>query len=113
MKTAAFATLLFLSAVSSTSVSAHNYYYRSYNSNNVITGVVVGTAYGALLANARQSSVAHPYPRAVYAQPVAPYLAPTTAPYPYYSQPRACETVRVPVYDTGGRLIEYVQQCAN
>lgn len=110
MKTAAVALLLATTASFSTTADAHNYYQRGYN-NNLIAGAVIGTAIGTLLSNAIQPRTTNVYPQTVYVQPIAPVAVPVT-PY-YYVKPRACQTVRVPVFDQGGRLIEYVQQCAN
>jgi hypothetical protein len=84
---------------------ARNYYNHNHNNSNALTGLVVGTVIGTLLTNTLQPRSTYVYQQPVYVQPVVQY--------PYYSPPRACNTVRVPVYDAGGRLIEYVQQCAN
>jgi hypothetical protein len=92
---------------------ARNYYNHNHNHNhthnhnnsNALTGLVVGTVIGSLLTNTLQPRSTYVYQQPVYVQPVVPHL--------YYSPPRACNTVRVPVYDAGGRLIEYVQLCAN
>ena len=81
---------------------ARNYY--NHNHSNAITGLVVGTVIGSLLTNTLLPRTTYIYQQPVYVQPVVPRT--------YYSPPRACDTLRVPVYDTGGRLIEYVQQCA-
>ena len=105
MKTAAVALLLATTASFAATADARNHYQRGYNNNNLIAGAVIGTAIGTLLSNAIQPRATYVYPQPVYVQPVVPL--------PFYSQPRACNTVRVPVYDAGGRLIEYVQLCAN
>ena len=84
---------------------ARNYYNHNHNNSNALTGLVVGTVIGSLLTNTLQPRSTYVYQQPVYVQPVVQY--------PYYSPPRACNTVRVPVYDAGGRLIEYVQLCAN
>ena len=84
---------------------ARNYYNHNHNNSNALTGLVVGTVIGSLLTNTLQPRTTYIYQQPVYVQPVVPLS--------YYSPPRACNTVRVPVYDAGGRLIVYVQQCAN
>ena len=105
------AVVLAVAALSSTTTYAGNY-YGGYDNGRVITGAIVGTVVGTLLTRALQPSPTYVYTQPVYAQPYSPHIVPV-APYPYYKQPRACETVRIPVYDTGGRLIQYVQQCVN
>ena len=86
---------------------ARNYYNHNHNHNNsnALTGLVVGTVIGSLLTNMLQPRTTYVYQQPVYVQPAVPH--------PYYSPPSACNTVRVPVFDAGGRLIEYVQLCAN
>ena len=84
---------------------ARNYYNHNHNNSNALTGLVVGTVIGSLLTNTLQPRTTYVYQQPVYVQPVVPRT--------YYLPPRACNTVRVPVYDAGGRLIEYVQLCAN
>lgn len=108
MKTAAVVLLLATTASFSATADAHNYYQRG--NNNLIAGAVIGTAIGTLLSNANQPRATYLYPQPVYVLPIAPIAVPVT-PY-YYVQPSACQTVRIPVIDQGGRLIEYVQQCA-
>jgi hypothetical protein len=71
---------------------ARNYY--NHNNSNALTGLVVGTVIGSLLTNTLQPRSTYVYQLPVYVQPVVPR--------PYYSPPRACNTVRVPVYDAGG-----------
>lgn len=111
MKTAAVALLLATTASFAATADARNHYQRGYNNNNLIAGAVIGTAIGTLLSNAIQPRATYVYPQPVYVQPIAPIAVPVT-PY-YYVQPSACQTVRIPVFDQSGRLIEYVQQCAN
>ena len=82
---------------------ARNYY--NHNHSNAITGLVVGTVIGSLLTNTLQPRSTYVYQQPVYVQSIVPRS--------YYPPLRACVTVRVPVYDTGGRLVQYVQQCAN
>lgn len=111
MKTAAVAIFIAMTASFSATANAYHHYHRDYNSTDMIAGAVIGTAIGTLLSNAIQPRTTYVYQQPVYVQPISPVVAPAI---PYYlSHPRACQTVRVPVYDQGGRLIEYVQLCAN
>ena len=89
---------------------AQRHHHHSNSNNAAITGLVVGTVVGNLLSSALQPRY-YAYPQPVYVQPLAPIFVPTTP--VYQVQPSACQTIRVPVFDRGGRLVEYVQQCAN
>jgi len=111
MKSLTLAVVLAAAVLPTFSSKAHAY-YGGYNNGNVIAGAIVGTVVGTWLNNVLQPRITYVYSQPLYAQPAVPSVAPI-APYLYYPPPRACVTVRVPVYDTGGRLIEYVQQCAN
>ena len=82
----------------------NNNYNRSYNNNNgwnyaaaALGGAIVGGVVGAIINN-NQPQYA---PGLVY------------APQPVYVYPQACQTVRIPQYDQYGRLVQYVQMCAN
>lgn len=111
MKTAAVALLFATIASFATTANADNYYQRGYNNNNLLAGAVIGTAIGTLLSNTIQPRTTYVYPQLVYLQPNAPVVLPVM-PY-FYFQPRACKTKRVPVFYGGGRLIKYVQLCAD
>ena len=82
----------------------NGYYNRGYNNNNgwnyaaaALGGAIVGGVIGAAI-NSNQPQYA---PGPVY------------APQPVYVYPQACQTVRIPQYDQYGRLVQYVQMCAN
>jgi hypothetical protein len=82
----------------------YNGYNRGYNNNNgwnyaaaALGGAIVGGVIGAAI-NSNQPQYAP---------------APVYAPQPVYVYPRACQAVRVPQYDQYGRLVQYVQVCAN
>ena len=82
----------------------NNGYNRGYNNNNgwnyaaaALGGAIVGGVVGAII-NSNQPQYA---PGPVY------------APQPVYVYPQACQTVRIPQYDQYGRLVQYVQMCAN
>lgn len=82
----------------------NNGYNRGYNTNNgwnyaaaAVGGAIVGGVVGAII-NSNQPQYA---PGPVY------------APQPIYVAPRACQAVRIPEYDQYGRLVQYIQVCAN
>jgi len=82
----------------------YNGYNRGYSNANgwnyaaaALGGAIVGGVIGAAI-NSNQPQYA---PGPVY------------APQPVYAYPRACQTVRIPQYDQYGRLVQYVQMCAN
>jgi hypothetical protein len=82
----------------------NNGYNRGYNNNNgwnyaaaAVGGAIVGGVVGAII-NSNQPQYA---PGPVY------------APQTIYVAPRACQAVRIPEYDQYGRLVQYIQICAN
>ena len=82
----------------------YNGYNRGYSNANgwnyaaaALGGAIVGGVIGAAI-NSNQPQYA---PGPVY------------APQPVYVYPQACQTVRIPQYDQYGRLVQYVQMCAN
>ena len=82
----------------------YNGYNRGYSNANgwnyaaaALGGAIVGGVIGAVI-NSNQPQYA---PGPVY------------APQPVYVYPRACQAVRIPQYDQYGRLVQYVQVCAN
>jgi hypothetical protein len=82
----------------------YNGYNRSYNNNNgwnyaaaAVGGAIVGGVIGAVIGSNQPQ--------------YAP--GPVYAPQPVYVYPRACQAVRIPQYDQYGRLVQYVQVCAN
>ena len=82
----------------------NGYYNRGYNNNNgwnyaaaAVGGAIVGGIVGAVIGSNQPQ--------------YAP--GPVYAPQPVYVYPRACQAVRVPQYDQYGRLVQYVQVCAN
>jgi hypothetical protein len=82
----------------------YNGYNRGYSNANgwnyaaaALGGAIVGGVIGAAI-NSNQPQYAP---------------APVYAPQPVYVYPRACQAVRVPQYDQYGRLVQYVQVCAN
>ena len=93
----------------------------------MITGAIVS---GIMQSNANQN-VQQVYgqaygggyaPPPVYAQPPMAYAPPMAyGPPPGvvpvygggYYQPRACVTQRVPQYDAYGRVVQFIQMCAN
>ena len=82
----------------------NNGYNRGYNNNNgwnyaaaAVGGALIGGIVGAVINNNQPQ--------------YAP--APVYAPQPIYVAPRACQAVRVPEYDQYGRLVQYIQICAN
>ena len=97
--------------VASTTGCAQPGYYNGYNGYNrgysnangwnyaaaALGGAIVGGVIGAAI-NSNQPQYAP---------------APVYAPQPVYVYPRACQAVRVPQYDQYGRLVQYVQVCAN
>ena len=96
------AVALTASAVASAQPRYNNGYNRGYNNNNgwnyaaaAVGGAIVGGIVGAVI-NSNHSQYAP-----VYAQ------------QPIYVAPQACQTVRIPQYDQYGRLVQYVQMCAN
>lgn len=98
-------------------------YNRGYYNNNgwntaaaAAGGALVGALVGAALTPAPvyvppPVYVAPP----VYAPPPVSYQVPLASQVPpgYYVPGRACQTVRIPQYDQYGRLVQYVQTCAN
>jgi len=83
----------------------NNGYNRGYNNNNgwnyaaaAVGGAIVGGVIGAVIGSNNQPQSA---PGPVY------------APQPIYVAPRACQAVRIPEYDQYGRLVQYIQICAN
>jgi hypothetical protein len=82
----------------------NGYYNRGYNNNNgwnyaaaAVGGAIVGGIVGAVIGSNQPQ--------------YAP--SPVYAPQPVYIAPRACQAVRVPEYDQYGRLVQYIQICAN
>ena len=115
MKTTAAFAAFAASTMLAATVSAQTIYSPRYDSRAALQGAATGIAIAALLTNTRQYRVAHPYPYAqqvVYRTSVGTVVVPTL-PIVVSPQPRACNTARVPVFDGGGRLIEYVQVCAD
>jgi hypothetical protein len=85
--------------------NGYNGYNRGYNNNNgwnyaaaAVGGAIVGGVVGAIINSNNQPQYAP---------------APVYAPQPVYVYPQACQTVRIPQYDQYGRLVQYVQMCAN
>jgi len=81
-------------------------YNRGYSNANgwnyaaaAVGGAIVGGIIGAIVNSNNQPQYA-PQPVYVYPQPV-------------YVYPRACQTIRIPQYDQYGRLVQYIQTCAN
>lgn len=103
------AIALTASAVASAQPRYYNGYNRGYYNNNgwnYAAAAVGGALVGALVGSALSG------PGPGYAPPVfAP--APVYAPPPVYYAPQACQTIRIPQYDQYGRLVQYVQTCAN
>ena len=97
------AVALTASAVASAQPRYNNgYYNRGYNNNNgwnyaaaALGGAIVGGVVSAIINSNR------------------PQYAPVYAQQPIYVAPQACQTVRIPQYDQYGRLVQYVQMCAN
>jgi hypothetical protein len=109
-------TAMFLLASTAHAHGNYNKYKqnkRSYNNSNVVAGAVIGGLVGAVMYNTFQPRRVYVYPQPVYVQPPPAIVLVPSAPYSYYAEPRSCQTVRIPVYDAGGRLIQYVQQCVN
>ena len=84
----------------------YNGYNRGYSNANgwnyaaaALGGAIVGGVIGAIVNSNNQPQYA-PQPVYVYPQPV-------------YAYPRACQTIRIPQYDQYGRLVQYIQTCAN
>jgi len=82
----------------------NNGHNRGYNNNNgwnyaaaALGGAIVGGVVGAIINNNQPQ--------------YAP--GPVYAPQPIYVAPRACQAVRIPEYDQYGRLVQYIQICAN
>jgi hypothetical protein len=85
----------------------NGYYNRGYNNNNgwnyaaaALGGAVVGAIVGSAL------TPSGPPPGVVPVYPAPPV-------YGGYYQPRACVTQRVPQYDAYGRVVQFIQMCAN
>lgn len=85
----------------------NNYHNRGYSNNNgwnyaaaALGGAVVGAIVGAAL------TPSGPPPGVVPVYPAPPV-------YGGYYQPRACVTQRVPQYDAYGRVVQFIQMCAN
>ena len=83
----------------------YNGYNRGYSNANgwnyaaaALGGAIVGGVIGAAINSNNQPQYAP---------------APVYAPQPVYVYPRACQAVRVPEYDQYGRLVQYIQICAN
>ena len=83
----------------------NNSYNRGYSNANgwnyaaaAVGGAIVGGVIGAVINSNNQPQYAP---------------APVYAPQPVYVYPRACQAVRIPQYDQYGRLVQYVQVCAN
>jgi hypothetical protein len=124
-----------IATLAASSVAAAQGYNRGYNQgyNNsaawnsaaigaagMITGAIVS---GIMQNNANQNS-AQVYGQAYgggYAPPMAYGPPPGVVPvypappvvYGGYYQPRACVTTRVPQYDAYGRVVQFIQMCAN
>jgi hypothetical protein len=84
----------------------NGYYNRGYSNVNgwnyaaaALGGAIVGGVIGAIVNSNNQPQYA-PQPVYVYPQPV-------------YVYPQACQTIRIPQYDQYGRLVQYIQTCAN
>ena len=81
----------------------NGYYNRGYNNNGwnyaaaAVGGAIIGGIVGAVINNNQPQ--------------YAP--APVYVPQPVYVYPQACQTIRIPQYDQFGRLVQYVQTCAN
>ena len=104
-------TALVLAVTAIAPAHAQYGYNRGYYNNNgwntaaaVAGGALVGALVGAALT-----------PAPVYAPPPVYYQVPLASQVPpgYYVPGRACQTVRIPQYDQYGRLVQYVQTCAN
>ena len=84
----------------------NGYYNRGYSNANgwnyaaaAVGGAIVGGVIGAIVNSNNQPQYA---PQPVYAYP-----------QPIYVYPQACQTIRIPQYDQYGRLVQYIQTCAN
>ena len=84
----------------------NGHYNRGYSNVNgwnyaaaALGGAIVGGVIGAIVNSNNQPQYA---PQPVYAYP-----------QPVYVYPRACQTIRIPQYDQYGRLVQYIQTCAN
>lgn len=70
-------------------------------------GTLIGAAVGTMVTPAPRPGYA---PQTSYA-PQTGYAPPVVNPY-YYPPAQACITQRAPVYDAYGRVVEFVQYCA-
>jgi len=108
MKKSVMLAVAAVALVASTTGCAQPGYYNGYNrgySNangwNYAAAVVGGAIVGGVIGAAINSNQPQYAPAPVY------------APQPVYVHPRACQAVRIPQYDQYGRLVQYVQVCAN
>ena len=104
------AVALTASAVASAQPRYNNGYnynrsYQGKNNNNgwnyaaaAVGGAIIGGIVGAVINNNNQPQYAP---------------APVYVPQSVYVYPQACQTIRIPQYDQFGRLVQYVQTCAN
>lgn len=79
-------------------------------------GALVGAAVGAIIqpsGSGQPGAVIAPGPQAGYAPPPGYAGTPTVVNPYYYPQAQACMTARAPVYDAYGRVVEFIQYCAN
>lgn len=125
-----------VAALSVTAVASAQGYNRGYNQgyNNSAAwnsaaigaaGMITGAIISGVMQNNANQNAAQVYGQAYgqpgYAPPVAygpppgvvpVYPAPAVV-YGGYYQPRACVTQRVPQYDAYGRIVQFIQMCAN
>lgn len=72
-------------------------------------GAIVGAVVGSVVKPAPQAGAPAPQPGYAPAPPAPPAVV---NPY-YYPKAQACVTQRAPVFDSYGRVVEFVQYCAN
>ena len=72
-----------------------------------VGGMIVGNVIGRM---SQPQGGGYSYPAPGYGYNGAP--PPVVNPY-YYPQAQACVTQRAPVYDSYGRVVEFIQFCAN
>ena len=116
-----------VAALSATAVASAQGYNRGYNQgyNNGAAwnsaaigaaGMVTGAIISGIMQNNANQNAAQVYGQAYggYAPPVAYGPPPGVVPvYGGYYQPQACVTQRVPQYDAYGRIVQFIQMCAN
>lgn len=124
-------TIATVAALSVTAVASAQGYNRGYNQgyNNSAAwnsaaigaaGMVTGAIISGIMQNNANQNAAQVYVQAYggYAPPIAYAPAPGVVPtYGYggqYIVPMpACVTQRVPQYDAYGRIVQFIQMCAN